>query len=82
MTSDFAMQNVLLQIGIPLLSVDGMIIKKAKRFILECFACKFISKDPTKEFCPSCGNHSLLKVSCSINMDGTFELYRKKKLLG
>jgi len=78
MSSDFAIQNVLLQIGIPLLSVDDMIIQRAKRFVLECFICKSICKDPTKEFCPECGNHSMLKVTCSINADGSFHLFRKK----
>lgn len=48
MTADFAMQNVLLQIGIPVLSVDGMMIKKAKRFVLECYGCKSITRDCTK----------------------------------
>lgn len=51
MTADYAMQNVILQVGIPLMSVDNMIIRRAKRFILECFACKELCLDTTKEFC-------------------------------
>ena len=31
-----------------------------------------------KYFCPKCGNHTLLKVSCSINSNGEIRLYRKK----
>ncbi|KRX02050.1 hypothetical protein PPERSA_07695 [Pseudocohnilembus persalinus] len=71
MTADYAMQNVILQIGIPLLSIDNMVIRRAKRFILECFACKEQCLDSTKKFCPACKNDTLLKVSCSINADGT-----------
>ena len=37
MTSDFSMQNVLIQIGIPVLSVDGLLIKKARSYVLKCF---------------------------------------------
>lgn len=64
--------------GIPLVSVDGMLITRAKRFILECFSCLSLCKEMTKSFCPKCGNHSLLKVSCSFEADGTIKLYRKK----
>jgi len=63
-------QNVALQMGIPLVSIDGMMITRAKRFVLECFACLALVKDMTKSFCPKCGNHSLLKVSCSFEADG------------
>ncbi|EGR30184.1 nin1 rpn12 binding protein, putative [Ichthyophthirius multifiliis] len=78
MTVDYSMQNVALQMGIPLISIDGMLIRKARKFVLECFACYEIIKDTKKQFCPKCQNHTLLKVSCSINADGTIKLYRKK----
>ena len=46
MTSDFAMQNVALQIGIPLLTPDGQRINHLKTFVQECFACLSIERDP------------------------------------
>jgi RNA-binding protein NOB1 len=64
--------------GINLLSFDGMVIMRAKRFVLECYACKRICKNPTKKFCPTCGNATMTKLSCSINSDGTIQFYRKK----
>jgi RNA-binding protein NOB1 len=64
--------------GIPIISTDGYKIKSARRFILECHICQTLVRDATKLFCPSCGNDSLLKVSCSIESDGTIILYRKK----
>lgn len=64
--------------GIPLISTEGYVIKSARRFILECHICKTLVRDPTKLFCPGCGNNSLLKVSCSLESDGTIILYRKK----
>lgn len=64
--------------GIPMISFDGLVIRQAKRFILECHICKILFRDSSKLFCSSCGNNSLLKVSCSVNSDGTLILYRKK----
>jgi len=76
MTTDFAMQNVIIQIGIPILSVDGMVIKQTRKWVLECFACKHICNIPTKEFCPTCGNHTLVKLSVRVNDGGTITYYR------
>ncbi|CAK66979.1 unnamed protein product (macronuclear) [Paramecium tetraurelia] len=78
LTTDFAMQNVLLQMGVPVLSTEGYMIKSARRFILECHICKTLVRDSTRLFCTNCGNNSLLKVSCSLESDGTIILYRKK----
>ena len=38
-TADYAMQNVLLQMGLNLLSVDGLRISKVKNWVLRCHAC-------------------------------------------
>jgi len=38
-TADYAMQNVLLQMGLNLLSVDGLRIGKVKNWVLRCHAC-------------------------------------------
>jgi len=38
-TTDFAMQNVLLQMRIRVISVDGLAIRTAKTWILRCHAC-------------------------------------------
>ncbi|EPQ59129.1 hypothetical protein GLOTRDRAFT_34130 [Gloeophyllum trabeum ATCC 11539] len=66
MTADFAMQNVLLQMGLNLVSVDGKKIDKVKTWVLRCHACFEICKDSTRKFCPSCGNATLLRASVSI----------------
>ena len=39
MTSDFSMQNVLIQIGIPVLSVDGLLIKRPRSYAQRCITC-------------------------------------------
>ncbi|KAJ6515597.1 Nin one binding Zn-ribbon like-domain-containing protein [Mycena sanguinolenta] len=67
MTADFAMQNVLLQMGLNLVGVEGKRIQKVKSWVLRCHACFKICKDPTKKFCPSCGNATLLRTSVTIS---------------
>jgi len=78
MTSDFAMQNIILQIGIPLLAIDGYMIKRVKSYILECYTCWRLCRDTTKKFCPWCKYATLLRVTCSYNLNGDLVLYRKK----
>jgi len=39
MTADFAMQNVLLQMGLSLVGVEGKRIEKVKTWVLRCHAC-------------------------------------------
>lgn len=74
LTSDFAMQNVLLQMGLHLTSVDGVTIKSLRQWILRCFACFRLCRDMTKLFCPSCGNNTLQRVQCSVGADGQVTL--------
>ena len=39
MTADFAMQNVLLQMGLHLVGLEGKRIEKVKSWVLRCHAC-------------------------------------------
>jgi RNA-binding protein NOB1 len=39
MTADFAMQNVLLQMGLDLIDVEGRRISTVKSWVLRCHAC-------------------------------------------
>ena len=43
-TADFAMQNVLLQMGLQLLAPDGRAITRLSRYVLRCSACFFVTK--------------------------------------
>ncbi|KAI0321939.1 Nin one binding Zn-ribbon like-domain-containing protein [Amylostereum chailletii] len=67
MTADFAMQNVLLQMGLNLVGVEGRRIEKVKTWVLRCHACFEICKDSSKKFCPSCGNTTLLRTSVTLS---------------
>ena len=78
LTTDFAMQNVILQMNLNLLSPAMTRIKHLKTFVLRCHACFQVSKDLNKQFCPRCGQPSLTRVSCSTNANGEFKLHLKK----
>ncbi|EAT42876.1 AAEL005628-PA [Aedes aegypti] len=67
MTTDFAMQNVLKQIGLHIAALDGRVIKHARTYILRCYACFKTTPDSTKRFCPNCGNNTLKKVAVSLD---------------
>ncbi|XP_045193353.2 RNA-binding protein NOB1-like [Mercenaria mercenaria] len=79
LTTDFAMQNVLIQMGLSVVSVDGMLIKRAKSFVLRCFACFKITTQVEKTFCPQCGNKTLTKVSMTVNDDGSIKYFLSKR---
>ncbi|KAF5333701.1 hypothetical protein D9611_002494 [Ephemerocybe angulata] len=67
MTADFAMQNVLLQMGLSLVGMEGKRIERVKTWVLRCHACFKICKDVSKKFCPSCGNNTLLRASVTLS---------------
>lgn len=63
MTGDYAVQNVLLQMGLSLVGIEGQQIKQVRSWVLRCHACFKICKDSDKKFCPQCGNPTLLRTS-------------------
>lgn len=80
LTTDFAMQNVLIQMGLHVLSVEGMLIKQARSYIQKCFGCFKETHDMTKIFCSSCGNKTLRKVAVTVAADGTMQYHYPKKM--
>ena len=79
-TSDFAMQNVLLQMGLNLLSPSIQQVRHIKTYVLRCHACFQTTKDMSKQFCFRCGKPTLTRVSCSTNAKGEFQLHLKKNM--
>ncbi|KAG7473528.1 hypothetical protein MATL_G00096790 [Megalops atlanticus] len=78
LTTDFAMQNVLIQIGLHVLSVNGMLIKQSRNYILRCHACFKTTTNMTKVFCPNCGNKTLKKIAVTIKEDGSLQMHFSK----
>ncbi|CAD0112028.1 unnamed protein product [Aureobasidium uvarum] len=80
LTTDFAMQNVLLQINLNLLSPTMQRVKHLKTYILRCHACFCTTKEMSKQFCPRCGSPTLTRVACSTTSNGEFKLHLKKNM--
>ncbi|KAJ9520993.1 hypothetical protein QJQ45_022704 [Haematococcus lacustris] len=69
-TGDFAMQNVLLQMGLRLVTRDGRQISRLSRWALRCSACFFVTKEAGRLFCPRCGNMALERVEVVVGAGG------------
>ncbi|KAF6162281.1 hypothetical protein GIB67_008410 [Kingdonia uniflora] len=81
-TSDYAMQNVILQIGLRLLAPGGMQIHELHRWILRCHACNKVTAETERIFCPKCGNGGTLrKVSVSVSENGVVLAARKPRII-
>ncbi|XP_078101260.1 RNA-binding protein NOB1 isoform X1 [Sander vitreus] len=78
LTTDFAMQNVLIQMGLHVLSVNGMLIKEARNYILRCHACFKTTSNMSKVFCPHCGNKTLKKLAVTVTEDGSVHMHFSK----
>ncbi|KAJ5317733.1 hypothetical protein PENANT_c004G10066 [Penicillium antarcticum] len=81
MTTDFACQNVLLQMNLNLLSTTTLQkVQHLKTFIKRCHGCFLTTKDMTKQFCPRCGKDTLTRVSCTTTANGQFTMHLKKNM--
>uniref|UniRef100_J3SD17 RNA-binding protein NOB1 n=1 Tax=Crotalus adamanteus TaxID=8729 RepID=J3SD17_CROAD len=74
-TTDFAMQNILLQMGLHVLAFNGLLIRQARSYILRCHGCFRTTSKMTRLFCPHCGNKTLKKVAVTVKDDGSFHLH-------
>ncbi|CAN9506552.1 unnamed protein product [Ophioblennius macclurei] len=71
LTTDFAMQNVLIQIGLHAIAANGLVIQQARSHILRCHACFRTTSNMNKSFCPHCGNATLKKLAVTLQQDGS-----------
>ncbi|CAJ0927732.1 unnamed protein product, partial [Mesorhabditis belari] len=74
-TTDFAVQNVLLHMHLELISLTGYRIKKIQTYVLRCRSCFNTTSNMEKEFCAKCGNKTLHKCAVSIDKDGKQQLH-------
>lgn len=74
-TSDFAMQNVLLQMRLELYTPDGCRVKNVKNWLLRCHACFTTTRNMEARFCPKCGGPTLIRTSFMIDETGACHLF-------
>lgn len=78
-TTDYAMQNVCLQMGLRVLSINGYSIRSVRHWILKCHSCLALCRDTTKAFCPECGNHTMIKVAVTVNGKGVVRYWHGQR---
>lgn len=76
-STDFAVQNVLLQMRLKLYGVEGFRIKQMKNWLLRCHACYWTSKQMDRQFCDKCGGATLLRTSYMVDAQGQTHLFLK-----
>lgn len=79
-TTDFAMQNTMLQMGLKILTVDGRrTIRKIKHFALRCHSCGLVTRELEKQFCDKCGNAAMHRVAFKVNKSGVAHAFINPK---
>ncbi|KAM5341179.1 hypothetical protein ACJ41O_015288 [Fusarium nematophilum] len=78
LTSDYAMQNVALRMNLNLVAPTLTRITHLKSWVLRCHGCFTICRDMAKQFCPSCGQPTLNRTSCSTDEHGNFKVHLKR----
>lgn len=80
-TTDFAMQNVILQMGMKLITVEGRVVRRLKQWVTRCGACFTIfSNDESRSFCSRCGSDMLQRIAASVDgKTGKYILHLSKK---
>ncbi|KAJ2778458.1 20S-pre-rRNA D-site endonuclease nob1 [Coemansia javaensis] len=74
-TSDFAMQNVMLGMGINLVTCDGVRVRQLRTWVLRCHACCELTGDMSRQFCSACGHATLKRCPVTAGTDGRLHVH-------
>lgn len=67
MTTDFAMQNVLLHMGLNVITLDGFAAKGVRSWGQLCRACFEVYSNTSRQFCENCGNATVDRVPLTVD---------------
>ncbi|KAJ1841580.1 20S-pre-rRNA D-site endonuclease nob1, partial [Coemansia sp. RSA 2708] len=76
-TSDFAMQNVILKMGIRLVTPDGVVVQRLRTSVLRCHACFHLTGDMDRQFCSECGHATLRRCTVTTGANGRLHVHLK-----
>lgn len=80
-TTDNALQNLLLQINLNLVSGSLARISSLRTTLLRCHACFLVHKKPDVQFCQRCGQPALTRVTCTTDAaTGQLKVHLKKNM--
>ena len=77
-STDFAVQNVLLQMRLGLFAPEGYRIRQLKNWLLRCHACYWTTRQMERRFCDRCGNPTLIRTSYQVDEQGVTHLFLKR----
>jgi RNA-binding protein NOB1 len=78
-TTDFTMQNVLLQMNLGVASVDGLLVREVRQWVLRCSACLKVHAAMDRLFCSKCGASHLQRIAASVSAEtGELRLHLKR----
>ncbi|KAF4705612.1 Nin1 binding protein, partial [Perkinsus olseni] len=69
MSADYSVQNVMMQMGVDVLSFGGFMIRSVKLWALLCTACHKVTRDTSKVFCSKCGNDTVYRVPVYVDSE-------------
>jgi RNA-binding protein NOB1 len=80
LTADYAMQNVIMQMGMRVLAVDGsLVVRGLKRWVVRCHACFAVSIDTERLFCERCGNQTMQRCESTLDAEGNVKVYVRRR---
>jgi RNA-binding protein NOB1 len=78
-TADYACQNVLLQLKLGVISLDGRRITQVKNWVLKCDSClRMFPATEHRLFCPHCGHNTLSRLAYSVDAQGNRRYHYSK----
>lgn len=77
-STDFAVQNLLLQMRLKAVGPEGYRIRQLKNWLLRCHACYWTTQQMERRFCDRCGGPTLIRTSYRVTNDGQVHLFLKK----
>jgi len=64
--------------GLPVLAIDGRIIRRIKNYIFKCYSCDQFLFDTSRMFCEDWGYNTLMKIGYSIDFQGKVKVFDKE----
>ncbi|KAG8627756.1 hypothetical protein KVT40_003629 [Elsinoe batatas] len=80
LTTDNALQNLLLQINLNLLTPSLSRITQLRSTLLRCHACFLLHRIPDLQFCQRCGKPTLTRVTVTTSSSGEVKVHLKKNM--
>ncbi|KAF4556546.1 20S-pre-rRNA D-site endonuclease nob1-like protein [Elsinoe fawcettii] len=80
LTTDNALQNLLLQINLNLLSPSLSRISQIRTTLLRCHACFLLHRQSDIQFCQRCGKPTLTRVTVTTSSSGEVKVHLKRNM--